>query len=299
MSEWLVSSTVEASLFPVLEVKMFAINSKEDFEAFDGQMDDLLTLKIGKVKVYHTFLGEAFEKLHSREDSSKLMASLLDLQLNFAFMQIDMIKSVGRWNKELKPLSETDSALTILEDKSVFALRLDILRHTSSYVVRTRSFWDKLMGFLVLYVDPKAYKQFTDSKSKKRAFRKIASKWDGVPYGVQHAVVLRFQKKPHEFKALVDLLDADGLYPEPFLSCFLGFMERLDIYRTAEIHGTGKLRKYSLANLPFNESFDLGIVMNSWNHALYMMNAVVDEFIVRDLKNLKESPRYLNPDEYV
>ena len=98
---------------------------------------------------------------------------------------------------------------------------------------------------------------------------------------------------------LVDKLENGNLYPEPFLTHFSQLMERLDVYRTAETHGTGKLRKYSLSNLGLDKAFDLGIVMNSWNDARHMMDSIVCEFIQLELADFKQSPRYLNPEKHI
>lgn len=281
------------------ETTMFVMTSKKQYEAFDNQLALQLATKAAGTIVFHHFLGDAFDKLSSRKDSPKLMAALLDLQINFCFIQIDVTSSVGRWNNELRLITKPHSSQSILDDHDIFATRLEILKSTSSFVVRTRSFWDKIMGFWVLYIEPEAYDKFVGAKSRKKAFKKIASEWDEMPYSVQHAIVRKFQKEPMYFKVLVDKLENGNLYPEPFLTHFSQLMERLDVYRTAETHGTGKLRKYSLSNLGLDKAFDLGIVMNSWNDARHMMDSIVCEFIQLELADFKQSPRYLNPEKHI
>jgi hypothetical protein len=72
------------------------------------------------------------------------------------------------------------------------------------------------MGILVLLYSPKDYGGFVEAKSKKKTFRKIATKTGNIPEGF-----------------------VNGL--EELLTNFD------NKFRTAEAHGTGVLRKYSFS----------------------------------------------------
>ena len=69
-------------------------------------------------------------------------------------------------------------------------------------------------------------------------------------------------------------MEKEGIaFPSPFIETFLELIENLDIIRTAEAHGTGMLRKWSLSTLPLEKTRDFGLI-NHWNMANDFMKAL-------------------------
>ena len=66
----------------------------------------------------------------------------------------------------------------------------------------------------------------------------------------------------------------------PFPEHLARIIDTLDEVRTAEVHGTGILRKWSLAMLPLHESKDAWLI-NHWNIANSFMHALRRELLER------------------
>jgi hypothetical protein len=102
----------------------------------------------------------------------------------------------------------------------------------SSFVLRYRALWDKVLGLLVLLTAPRDYDRFASAKSRKKSFKRIVE--TSVP-ALQPIVGL-----------LVELQRFD------------------DHFRTAEAHGSGTLRKWTFSMHPLHQT-PLVDLVGFWN----------------------------------
>lgn len=163
-------------------------------------------------------LASAYEFLLRFEDGGRAFALLLDLRFNVASLEHDLASMGSLVNSALSKAGSVQGPL--LETPDVFFERLDLLKVTTSYILRYRAILDKVMALLVLLTaSPKDYENFMSAKSRRRSFKAIATKYNRIP------------------QALIDYI-AEAV--EAFDSH----------YRTAEAHGTGVARKWTfLENL--------------------------------------------------
>lgn len=208
----------------------FKLRTREDVERFEALMFQYSKAR-SQVALNHIPLLKAWDQLHHREDGGRVFTSLLDIYLNLHMIYLDLTSVGGTWNSNFsKGKLEGGS---VLDSNAKFFGKMDIHRFASAFILRYRAIWDKIMGLLLLLFLPSAYDGFSKSKSKKKSFREAALKIDEIP---------------HEFVA--GLLEA---------------LEKFDNkFRTAEAHGTGALRKWSLTMEGFedNPMFEL---IGHWN----------------------------------
>jgi hypothetical protein len=134
---------------------------------------------------------------------------------------------------------------------------MDIHQASSSYILRYRSLWDKIMGFLVLFFVPEDYDDFVSARSRKKAFRKIVENDQFIAEKM------------------------NTILNQPYIKV-LDEIERFDgIYRTPEAHGTGALRKWSLSmqSMIDNPSGDL---IGYWNIINQIIANIGNLFDVED-----------------
>ena len=177
----------------------------------------------------HISLTSAFDYLSKRDDRNRVFAALLDVQINFLMLWIDS-SSVGAAWAAFSPAGNLAGG-SILDSPPKFFGKMDIHRYNSSFVLRYRALWDKLMGLLILIQAPAEYDGFYAAKSRKKMFRRIAIRfWDHV-----------------SIDSLTEFLDKFD-----------------DSFRTAEAHGTGVLRKssFTMETLDKNPQLDL---LGYWN----------------------------------
>ena len=70
-----------------------------------------------------------------------------------------------------EPLSEEDG----------FCHRMAVLRANSDYIFRYRAIWDKIMGLFILLSAPDQFQKFLSANSRKKDFKKIATKSGRIP----------------------------------------------------------------------------------------------------------------------
>jgi len=154
----------------------------------------------------------AYDRLSPHEGGGRIFTALLDIQVNFILLYLDVHTVGATWNANFsKGKLEGGS---ILDSEAKFFGKIQIHRFSSSFIFRYRALWDKVMGLLILAASPQDYDHFVRAKSKKRSFIKIAERTPGVL---------------QDFAQII----------EEHLTQFD------DKFRTAEAHGTGALRKWS------------------------------------------------------
>jgi len=193
-------------------VKHFALETREEVERFETLLSEYSHART-QMALSHVPLLKAWDQLHKREDGGRVFTALLDLYLSLHLVEFDLTSVGGTWNAFFSRGKMEGGS--ILDSQEKFFGKMDMHRFATSFVLRYRAIWDKLMGFFVLYFAPTQYDIFCKSKSKKKTFRSIASAIDALP---------------NEFVAtILDRLD-----------------EFDNKFRTAEAHGTGSVRKWSL-----------------------------------------------------
>ncbi len=190
----------------------FKLETREDVEQFEALMLQYAETR-SQSALDHIPLVKAWDYLHHREDGVRVFTALLDVYLNLHMVHLDLITVGGTWNSNFsKGKLEGGS---VLDSREKFFGKMDIHRYASSFILRYRAIWDKIMGLFLLLLSPGAYDKFSKSKSKKKSFRDAASKAGGIP--------------------------------QDFVADLLSSLEKFDnVFRTPEAHGTGALRKWSL-----------------------------------------------------
>jgi len=189
----------------------FPINTAEEVGDFEFGLNAYVKSKTGFDSLAHFSLVRVRQALLDDPDGGRLFAAIVDLRISLSLLEQHTIALSKLFNKSIP--SEDEETLG-LDHQSSFLLRMEIHDHANAFVLRFRSIWDKIMGILVLRLQPDRYDSFCQSKSKKSSFRKIFPSHPVVP---------------------VTFVDA----AEKIIQ---SFDDRL---RTPETHGTGTLRKVS------------------------------------------------------
>jgi hypothetical protein len=225
-----------------VKYEIFTLKDRCEVEQFENLLTQYVSQK-AQFSPSHISLVAAYDSFRQREDGGKIFAALLDIQINYMLLYCD-IHSVGSvWNNNFsKGKLEGGS---VLDSQAKFIGKMDVHRFNSSFVLRYRALWDKLMGFMVLLLAPNSYESFIKSKSRKKIFRKIISDVQGVSEG------------------FIDNLEET--------------LTKFDnAFRTPEAHGTGALRKYSftMENMLKNPQIELIMYWNIVNEYISKVGAM-------------------------
>lgn len=211
-------------------MKHFALETREEVQRFETLLSEYSQAR-SQLALSHISLVKAWDHLHERSDGGRVFTALLDLYLNLHLVDFDLTTIGGTWNG-LFSKGKLEGG-SILDSQQKFFGKMDIHRFATSFVFRYRAIWDKLMGFFVLCFVPTRYEDFCKSKSKKKAFRSIASNTDALP--------------------------------SEFVTKILDALEEFDNkFRTPEAHGTGSIRKWSLTMEGMEENPFLDLI-GHWN----------------------------------
>ncbi|MFC4164271.1 hypothetical protein ACFOWU_11420 [Epilithonimonas zeae] len=210
------------------------IKTESDVENFEKNLSSYSKSKTGTDLPYLN-LVTAFQKFSKYDIHGKrTFTALMDLKLNFIALLVENFLSGAIWNNQNN--IKNDESNNILENPSLFIQRIEIHHLNSNYIVRYRAMWDKIMGFFVLFDSEEKFKIFNSSKSRKKAFKKLADE--------------------------IDFLD-----PE-YVNNILGHIQSFDDkFRTSEVHRFGSLRKYSFLENPFDKPEFIEL-RDSWNYLL-------------------------------
>lgn len=219
-----------------MQENKFILNNRDEMETFENMLREYIKTR-AQFSLSHISLVKAYDKLQTRDDGGKIFAALLDIEINFVLLYCDTHNIGAIWNQKFsKGKLEGGS---VLDSKDKFFGKMDIHRFSSSYVLRYRALWDKIMGLLILIFSPERYESFYRSKSKKKSFKRIAEK---IPQ----------------------------ISPE-FITSINDSLTKFDsVFRTPEAHGTGSLRKWSflMESMADNPSIEL---IGFWNMINDMM----------------------------
>lgn len=225
----------------------FILRNREEVAAFDAMLN-----KHAETETHLPFhslnLIKAFDYCMALKDSGgKLFAALLDLKITIAFLFIDGIKYAPDFNA----LNRKDGA-NILEDEVLFNKKIKKLHHNIDLAIRYRAFYDKLMGLIVMLLNPAKYEDYNNAKKRKRVFPSLVK----------------------------------GILDDDSLATLLEQVTYLDEnYRTPEVHQTGSMRTWVLTSQDLFIDKQLNL-MNYFNWTLGYAGWI-DEVIKENSKNNK------------
>lgn len=274
---------------------LFRLSTQEEFRAFDKMLASYSQsqLNITFDEGDTGFLESAFLKLADRPDRQRLMVSLLDLRLVFIYAYLDAFRAGGKYNAINKRLRTNAENImkSILEDQDFFNLKMQQLYGLNSFVLRARSFWDKFMGFLFLYSDPRDYEKFLKAKSRKSYFKENAGALKNIPSAVQHSILHDLQHM-EKFSEFVDNFYQNKAFQGIFVNHVCNLITDLDdTWRTHEAHGTGVLRKHTLSLLNYLNPKDHELITHC-NSMVSIMYGLAAEFNGTPQNDFRESVRY-------
>ncbi|MBD2095848.1 hypothetical protein H6F90_11880 [Trichocoleus sp. FACHB-591] len=225
----------------------FKLETREEVELFERRLNEYMISTVG-TSTWPISLVTAYDQMQGRNDLGHVFAALIDLYLSFILVSADSMKIAGIWN-EISSKGNLESG-SALDSPEIFFGKMEVHRYSTSYVLRYRALWDKIMGFLVRLLAPDQYDKFFSAKSRKKEFKNIALKIQEIP-----------DELVEQISVFVTLFD--------------------DSFRTAEAHGTGTLRKYSFLMEPVQENPQIQL-LGYWNFVNEMVTQMGGY-----LKNLK------------
>ena len=219
-----------------MDFEIFSLKNREEVQAFEKLLNEYVRQQ-AQFELSHISLIDVYDILQPREDGGKVFTAILDITINFMLLYCDSHKVGATWN-QLFSKGKLEGG-SVLDSQEKFSGKMEIHRFNSSFVLRYRALWDKLMGFFVLYYSPEQYDKFCKSKSRKKCFRTLSK---DIP------------QLSDEFVQIVE-----------------GLLTKFDNkFRTPEAHGTGTLRKYSFTMESMAENPQIELI-GFWN----AMNVII------------------------
>ena len=219
-----------------------------------------------------------YSRVHCEDDriNGKLLNACIDLELNYLFMMKDVHLASGTHN-QLHAKGKIASG-SVLEDFELFSGKVDILNALSALSFRVRAFWDKYMGILFLLYEWQKYEKFLRTRSRRKYFIENARMWQKIAPHFQKCLTNTVRtwlvhSENREAVREIDYLNYTFPFPDPFLQIMGEIIQMSDAIRTPEAHGSGYLRKWSLANLSIEVSRDFALI-NHWNVINEFMHAL-------------------------
>jgi len=208
-------------------MSIFAFSTREEVEDFDVKLGHAVSVQGGYLPP-HISLAHAWDQFQGREDRRRLFAALLDIKLSFALCVEEFRQAVRGWQR----FSDSRDPNRSWSPESL-AYALEAHRNLTAYILRIRSLWDKIVGFLVLFFASHRYDSFIRSKSAISAFAKLVN----------------------------DVTD----FPDDLAANLRQVITDLDTrFRTPEAHRTGALRKWTYTEAPWTAE-DFRRLLNHYN----------------------------------
>ncbi len=229
------------------------LKSKEEIKKFEEYFEKY-EKSISGHHLSHLSLINISKLLEKEKDSGKTFVAFLDIKLSFTHIYRNVTNIRNIWNDNFsKGKLEGGS---FLDSEQHFSKKMDMHYEFTSFVLRYRSIWDKIMGFILLIMaEDEEYKKFEKAKSRKKSFKKSAE-ISGIP------------KEFYE-----EIIDKLEIFDNKF--------------RTAEAHGTGVLRKFVFEMAPITDNPQKELLLY-WN----FLNETIDKIgrIVQEEANKTQEP---------
>lgn len=230
----------------------FNLSSRDEVIKFEELLHQY-EIEQARVCLPHLPLIKAYNYSQTRIDGGKVFASFLDIKINFSMLWLEHQTMLTSRNKFTT--KENLKGFSILDSDLEFFARIDFHRAGSSFILRYRALWDKIMGFLVLTFIPQKYKDYENANRRKKAFIKIVN--------------TLIESDPEKHKVF-------NTFAEEIILNLEGFD---NVYRTPEAHGTGVLRKWSLSNLSFQDDPSFDLILGYWNFLNQTMSNIGKIFV--------------------
>lgn len=190
----------------------------------------------------HINLEKAWKACQNHPSRNRLFSSVIDMQLYVACLNLEIVAIAQHVNADIRKKCDLDISSNVgkLEE------RLYLFEDTTNFVLRYRALWDKLMGVVVLLLDPKKYDQFVSSRSRSKSFVKLLS------------------SRTHL-----------ASYAQEVSGTIKHFDER---FRTVEAHGSGRMKKlvFGPMSADANPLEDLFWATNSLNDQLITFQKIFE-----------------------
>ena len=272
------------------ETEPFRITSLQDAEDFARHLGRYGASIVDGYNVCDHFRDIfTYSRTHCEDEriNGKLLNAYVDLELNYVFTLKDVHLAGGRHN-QLHNSGKLASA-SVLEDFELFSGKLDILCALSALSFRVRAFWDKYMGILFLLYEHDKYEKYVKAGSRKAYFIKNAKDWPDISLHFRKCLtnIIRtwlIHSEQRKAAKEIDNLNLIVPFPDPFLKIVGDVIAMVDDIRTPEAHGSGFLRKWSLANIPIDRSRDFSLI-NHWNvinEFMHALRATIGDYSVQN-----------------
>lgn len=219
-----------------------------------------------------------YSRVHSTSEriNGKLLNAYVDLEQTYLFMMKDAELAIGI-HVQLNDAGKI-ALNSVLDDLGLFSGKMDILYSLSALSFRIRAFWDKYMGVLFLLYQHEEYENYIKARSRKAFFIEHAKEWPEISVHLRQCLTnivkgLLIHSGQREAAREIDSEKFCISFPDPFLGILGEMIEMVDAIRTPEAHGAGRLRKWTLANLPIDRSRDFALI-NHWNNGNEFMQAL-------------------------
>lgn len=231
--------------------KSFKISSKEEAILFGKYLNQYLQGNFqGSNSQFD--MGILWDFCQKNTYPEKLFASFFDLILLISHLEYNIYNIGATWNSFFSKDKFTDGS--IFDNPIKFNGKMSIHRHGTSFVYRYRSAFDKIMGiFIFLSEDNDKYEQYNSSKSRLKEFKKIIGK--------------------NKF------LDTETL--DHFIQHIQKFDEQ---FRTSEIHGNGRLRKWTFLMEPIHKNPQVELI-GYWNYINLFLQKINNFILKSEEKN--------------
>lgn len=230
----------------MIEVKLepFPIKTREDVEYFERSFYAYLETN-GGFAIQHISLLRTYDALQCNPQGGRIFSAVLDISINLGLIWCDLTEMGRCLNKIIQESDANTNQIKFIDGS--FDLRMKLHRHTSAYIYRYRSLWDKIMGLLVLVLAHNEYEKFSKAQSKKKAFAKIGKSYTLLP-----------SKTVEDIQSILQKFD--------------------DKFRTGEVHGTGSLRKVSFIWAEIEKSHQTEFIeyWNLLNHVAHIIGGLFD-----------------------
>lgn len=226
-----------------IDSRGFTLGTLEEVREFDRLLDEY-ALRVVRTGSSCFSLAEVYKYFDGDSKQSKVLYVFLDVKINFILLHHDMCEFCYLLNKILA-VTGAEMQSDVLRQPEFFNLKMETHRNLSSYILRYRALWDKIMGALVILHDEKKYEKFQSARSKRKYFS--------------------------NFCESSTTLSNMG----PVIVSVISDFDRF--FRTAEAHGAGVLRKYSFLVEAPNKNPQIELV-RFWNRMLVIVEALLGVF---------------------
>jgi len=233
-------------IFPKTD-STFILRNREEVVTFADWLNKYQKAKLG-FSSNHLSLVDAYDQLQERIDGGRVLTALIDIQVNYILLARDHGESLAirntyfpaifRISKDGSVNFRSDGS-TVFDSEENFFGKMEIQRYSTTFVLKYRALFDKIMGFIILMFAPADYDAFAKARRKRNSFAKIAPKMPQVPT----ELVLQIEE----------------------------LLTRFDnTFRTPEAHGTGVLRKWVFL-MDSHWTNPQGELMDYWNFLVNLM----------------------------